>query len=1221
MTPLTLILRSLRFHWRSHLGVVLGAAIGSAAIIGALIVGDSVRGSLRERVLVRLGKTQTVLSSGDRLFRADLAKRLTPGHFVYEGELRAFGAEAANQGFLAPVLQLPGTASTPDGTARANRVQVLGVDSQFWKLATKSPSFGELPKDAIILNRPLAEQLSVKVGDDVLLRIAKPSLLSQDAPIAPKGNGTVALRGRVHAIASDAELGLFGLRSERTAPLNAFVSLQQLQEYAKETNRANLLLVPPAWCLARLPAFIVRDVLQSFLLHHVSFSLGQRIDLHGVRSVPAPQALASLQSILRSQWALDDAELQLLVLAEQNAVELRSRRVFLDAIVTDRVLGRPIHPNARSSGARRLGFIKEQRPFVDPNAQPILTYLVNLLRAGTNATPYSMVTAAGAPWTPPGMSDDEILVNQWLADDLRVKAGDEIQISYYLPESGAALREATNSFRVRAVVPMQLPWADRSLMPDFPGIEKAESTADWDTAFPLVHKIRPQDEAYWKQFRGTPKAFVTLAAGQKMWGNRFGNLTAIRFSVPTNGVITIADHRAALEPKILSSLRPEELGLQFEPVREQALESAAQAQDFGGLFIGFSFFLIAAALLLMALLFQFGVEQRTAEIGTLLALGFTPKQVRRLWLVEGAALAFAGAVLGTAVGVAYARAVLLGLTTIWSDAVGGSTLHFFVTPQSLVIGLAAATLVAVFTIWLTLRQLARRPARELLAGETEGEKRNPKSKPAFGEDGGLRMEVGKASALAKSSRSSILHLASPLALAVALALVSVALARGDTANAGVFFGAGVLVLGAGLGFVNAWLARLSGAPSSILHSPSSFSLALSGLARRRSRSLATVALLAGGSFLIASIGVFRLDADRDATRRSSGTGGFALIGEATLPIIQDLNTKAGRDSFGLEDRDLAGVNFVQFRVRDGDEANCLNLNRSRQPRLLGVRPEALVGRFTFTKGAGWHDLVGQASRPSLNSSSPEKLHTGATPVLPSELSAIGDAASIQWALDKRVGDTLDYVDEQGRPFKVRIVGAVANSVLQGSLVVNEAELVKRFPGAASYRFFLMDTPTNSAVQASVALSRSLQDYGLEVTPAPRRLAQFNAVQNTYLGTFQVLGGLGLLLGSAGLGVVVLRNVLERRGELGLLLAVGWRRRAVQRLVLTEHAVLLALGLGIGVVAAAVAVLPALLSPGTQLPWATLLPTLTGVLVVGALATLLATCWALRGNLLSALRNE
>jgi ABC-type antimicrobial peptide transport system permease subunit len=132
---------------------------------------------------------------------------------------------------------------------------------------------------------------------------------------------------------------------------------------------------------------------------------------------------------------------------------------------------------------------------------------------------------------------------------------------------------------------------------------------------------------------------------------------------------------------------------------------------------------------------------------------------------------------------------------------------------------------------------------------------------------------------------------------------------------------------------------------------------------------------------------------------------------------------------------------------------------------------------------------------------------------------------------------------------------------------------------------------------------------------------FNAVQNTYLSTFQVLGGLGLLLGSAGLGVVVLRNVLERRGELGLLLAVGFRRRELQRLVLAEHALLLALGLGLGLLAALIAILPAVLSPGGEIPWRSLPVTLSGVLLNGALWTWLATRVALRGELLAALRNE
>lgn len=364
-------------------------------------------------------------------------------------------------------------------------------------------------------------------------------------------------------------------------------------------------------------------------------------------------------------------------------------------------------------------------------------------------------------------------------------------------------------------------------------------------------------------------------------------------------------------------------------------------------------------------------------------------------------------------------------------------------------------------------------------------------------------------------------------------------------------------------------------------------------------------MLACGSFLIVSIGVFRLDANRDATKKTSGTGGFALIGETTLPVVQDLNSQSGRDFFALNDRDLEGVNVVPFRVRAGDEASCLNLNAAQRPRLLGVKPEKLEGRFGFAKGKGWDALKSEVRSPKSEI----------------EIPAIGDANSIQWAMHKKVGDTIDYVDERGRPFKVRIVGAVANSILQGQLIIDEAEFVKRFPGESGYRTFLIDAPSNAVSQVSATLSRAMQDVGLELTPTVVRLNQFNAVQNTYLGTFQVLGGLGLLLGSVGLGIVVLRNVLERRGELALLLAVGFRKPQVQRLLLMENAALLAAGLVLGVLAAAVAVLPALLSPEATLPVASLTLTLIAVLLNGAAWTWLATRLALRGDLLSALRSE
>src|ERR1051325_8641061 len=106
MTSWTLIRRSLRFHVRAHFGVVLGAAIGSAALIGALSVGDSVRGTLPERALSRLGPIHFARNTRERLFQADLQGRLglgaQPDYFQTDGPrataLNFVGALAGKEG-------------------------------------------------------------------------------------------------------------------------------------------------------------------------------------------------------------------------------------------------------------------------------------------------------------------------------------------------------------------------------------------------------------------------------------------------------------------------------------------------------------------------------------------------------------------------------------------------------------------------------------------------------------------------------------------------------------------------------------------------------------------------------------------------------------------------------------------------------------------------------------------------------------------------------------------------------------------------------------------------------------------------------------------------------------------------------------------------------------------------------------------------------------------
>src|SRR5207253_8368988 len=126
------------------------------------------------------------------------------------------------------------------------------------------------------------------------------------------------------------------------------------------------------------------------------------------------------------------------------------------------------------------------------------------------------------------------------------------------------------------------------------------------------------------------------------------------------------------------------------------------------------------------------------------------------------------------------------------------------------------------------------------------------------------------------------------------------------------------------------------------------------------------------------------------------------------------------------------------------------------------------------------------------------------------------------------------------------------------------------PEEPGFRFFLLKAPP-SAVSV---LEEALKDYGFDIQSTEARLASFHRVENTYLSTFRALGGLGLILGTVGLAAIVLRNVLERRRELALLRAVGYRPRHLAVMVLAENVLLLCMGLAIGTACALLAVLPA-----------------------------------------------
>ncbi len=277
-----------------------------------------------------------------------------------------------------------------------------------------------------------------------------------------------------------------------------------------------------------------------------------------------------------------------------------------------------------------------------------------------------------------------------------------------------------------------------------------------------------------------------------------------------------------------------------------------------------------------------------------------------------------------------------------------------------------------------------------------------------------------------------------------------------------------------------------------------------------------------------------------------------------------------------------------------------------------------------------------------------------TPAVP----IIVDDATANYSLHVPLGGQLEIVDGSGRTVKLQIVGLLQNSIFQGDVLMDEQAFQRLFPQQSGYRLVLLETPSPLAPRNSAAfaerkatirqewtrrslapaatpeklapaatpdiqraLERTLGDYGLVAETTSSRLAALMAVENTYLSTFQALGGLGLLLGTFGLAAVQFRNVMERRRELALLRAVGFRRAVLGRLVMLENFLLLMGGLGCGVLAALAAILPHLFAGGASIPWRFSAGTLLLVLAVGLLAGLSAVRAALRAPLLAALRNE
>jgi putative ABC transport system permease protein len=814
------------------------------------------------------------------------------------------------------------------------------------------------------------------------------------------------------------------------------------------------------------------------------------------------------------------------------------------------------------------------------NSEGILTYFVNQVAYGTAVTPYSFVSTVPDQWLRPG----EIFINQWMADDLNAGVGDTVSLSYFVVGPLRELTDTTAGFVIKSIVGMDGRFGDGQLMPDLPGLSDAGNCRDWDTGVPIsLESIRDKDEDYWDEYGGVPKAFISLSRAEELWKNRFGTYTAFRFPASlenqgTNQQANYAFTLADLEESLAASIDPAMLGFTLEATRSKGNEAAGSGTDFSQLFGGLSFFLLVAGILLSVLLFLLNLESRKEQLETMVVMGIPVRTIRRIMLSESMVVALLGSLAGLLLAIFYNRLVFIALNGVWRDVVRTEIMHLDINLSTLATGLLITLVIAFLAIWFPLN---RRLKRQFGAHKKQGK------------------EGRKIKAIAWRKLTVVVWIVGGVA---SIALVAIQVISQEVVDVPVFFAAGGLLLISAISFFHWYLSR-SGSGKEMTFDLQD--LSRKNAKRNMVRSMSIVILFAIGAFLVISTGSNRKDLYADAEELSSGTGGFLYYAESTAPVLRQLNNPEVRYDYSLGE----GYSFVQMRKADGDDASCLNLNKIINPQVLGVDPSRLDGRYSFVSRTPYLD----EAHPWL--SLQQKLPGGLIP-------AIADETVIKWGLGLAVGDTLHYVNSNGESMELLLIGGLAPSVFQGNVIISDDSFLEQFPESSGSHVFLVEGELSDTAMISSELGRGMRDLGWDMQLTAARLAEFNSVTNAYLSIFLALGALGLLVGTFGLVVILSRSILERKQEIALLKAVGYRRKEIRKLVVREYMILLLAGIGTGFVTAIVATLPSILNAHTGTSFTSILIWLLVLVLNGWFWIQLVTRSALnKDSIYSALRND
>jgi putative ABC transport system permease protein len=748
----------------------------------------------------------------------------------------------------------------------------------------------------------------------------------------------------------------------------------------------------------------------------------------------------------------------------------------------------------------------------------------------------------GAGATPAG---DEVVIGADLRDSLDVEVGDEIEVFAY----GQSRRLV-----VRDVVPRV-------------GLAGFGSSAERSLA--PVAFVPP----------GTIDGLLAAAGEAASAATRPNAM----YLLSAEGGVFAAEHDRTLEDTVSARLEGVE-GADVRGTKREVLANArAEGESIGQLFTGMGGFSVIAGILLLVNIFVMLAEERKTELGVLRALGLKRAHLVRTFGFEGALYAVVAAVLGAGLGVAVGRLISLIANRLINSGPFPGTLEtrFTVDPASVATGMLIGLLISMLTVWGTSLRIGRlnviRAIRDLPEPPRQGHSLRVLLLGAGGVLlGGLLLQAGV------SGRAAVPTLVGPpIALYSAIPLVGrllprrvavtvpclLALAWGVLAftlvpesfagaEIPVFVIEGVILVGSAVAVLTTNTDAIGRATERVGSLGGGLATRL-GLAYPLARRFRTGLLLGMFALVIFTLtflatlsNIFQSEGPRLATAQR---GGFDLVVDSSRSNpVPTAELAAAPEVAAVAPLRTAGVQFRTWYIDEDRWWSLTGFDRT----LLDGGPPDLVRRFEHyaTDEEAWEAVLGfdpaalpGAPRPAVIADF--FLQEGNGPPGPG----------------LRVGDTFEMVDPVSGTRETLLVAGIREGDFAMNGVLLPASHVQAFAADSSIsRHYVRVAPAAEVDEAASRLNGRFLTHGADARSFDRLTAGFLAQQTGFFRLIEGFLGLGLVIGIAGLGVVMVRAVRERRRQIGMLRAMGFAASTVRRAFVAEAAFIALQGIVVGI---------------------------------------------------------